>query len=232
MPNIIDLMRILILNCDMDKSKRTNGAAIISRLLKKRYRSVKIDVYNSFENKAPSAREMKLYDRAVITGSRASVYEEDKWIKNLKEFVAKIDRMKIPTLGICFGFQIVAEAFGGKVVQGDEFIEGFKGIRITSRNGPLFNGISANDRFYESHKDILRKKPKNAKIIAKQDTRTEAYVLRNFYCLQFHPEILPEVAMIMAKRDGKKPNRILEGVGMDYEAPAKIIYNFMDSALK
>ena len=222
-------MRILILNCDMDKSKRTNGTAVISRLLRKRYRNLKIDVYNSFENKAPSSKELKLYDHAVITGSRASVYEDEKWIRNMKKFITEIDRMKIPTLGICFGFQIVAEAFGGKVVQGDQFIEGFKGIKITGRNTPLFNGIKANDKFYESHKDILKKKPKGAKTIAKQETRTEAYILRNFYCLQFHPEILPEVATVMAERDGKKTNRILGGVSRDYDAPAKIIYNFMDS---
>ena len=221
-------MRILILNCDMDKSKITNGSSIINRLLHKKYKNARVDIYNSFEERFPSYRDLRNYDRVIITGSRASVYEDEKWIHEMKEVIAKIDRLGIPTLGICFGFQIVAEAFGGKVVHGERFIEGFRKIRITGKNIPIFYGIGLKDKFYESHEDILRKMPKGGRIVAKQDGRTEAYVLRKFYCLQFHPEILPDIATIMAERDGKKTSKILNGVGANYETPANIIYNFID----
>lgn len=221
-------MRVLILNCDMDKSRKTNGSSIIKNLLSRKYKNARVDIYNSFEGNAPKYNELKHYDHVIITGSRASVYEDKKWIHNIKGVIADIDRLGIPTLGICFGFQIVAEAFGGKVVQGEKFIEGFKKINIIEKNIPIFSGISLKDKFYESHKDVLRKMPEEGKVVAKQDKRIEAYVLRNFYCLQFHPEILPDVATIMAERDGKKISKILNGVEADYETPARIIYNFID----
>jgi GMP synthase-like glutamine amidotransferase len=64
----------------------------------------------------PSAR-----DAWIITGSSAAVYEDHPWLPPMREFVRQAIDQTIPTLGICFGHQLMAQAFGGTVAE--EIIE-------------------------------------------------------------------------------------------------------------
>lgn len=50
----------------------------------------------------------------VITGSPSGVYESDPWIQDLIGWLRRLDR-DIPVVGICFGHQIMAQAWGGHV---------------------------------------------------------------------------------------------------------------------
>ena len=50
----------------------------------------------------------------LISGSSASVYEDKAWIRRLGEFVKILVQRKKPTVGICFGHQLVAHVLGGK----------------------------------------------------------------------------------------------------------------------
>ena len=52
----------------------------------------------------------------VITGSSAGVYDPLPWIDPLETFL-RAARGKAKIVGICFGHQIMAEAFGGRVVK-------------------------------------------------------------------------------------------------------------------
>ena len=53
------------------------------------------------------------YDAYLITGSPAGVYDPLPWIEPLKDFLRAAKDRKL--VGICFGHQIMAEAFGGQV---------------------------------------------------------------------------------------------------------------------
>ncbi len=60
--------------------------------------------------------QLKECDAYIITGSRFSAYDDEPWIKQLKQFVTKIyTQNKRRIVGICFGHQLLAEALGGKV---------------------------------------------------------------------------------------------------------------------
>jgi GMP synthase-like glutamine amidotransferase len=50
----------------------------------------------------------------VITGSSAGVYDPLPWIEPLKGFL-RAARGRAKLIGICFGHQLMAEAFGGRV---------------------------------------------------------------------------------------------------------------------
>ena len=50
----------------------------------------------------------------VITGSPSGVYEDDPWIEALIGWLRTLDR-SVPVVGICFGHQIMAQAWGGHV---------------------------------------------------------------------------------------------------------------------
>ena len=50
----------------------------------------------------------------LITGSRHGVYDGLPWIEPLKAFLRDARAAGVPIIGICFGHQIMAEAFGGR----------------------------------------------------------------------------------------------------------------------
>jgi GMP synthase-like glutamine amidotransferase len=54
------------------------------------------------------------HDAYLITGSPAGVYEDLPWIAELIAFLQRA-RGKAKLVGICFGHQVMAEAFGGHV---------------------------------------------------------------------------------------------------------------------
>src|ERR1044072_5407553 len=54
------------------------------------------------------------HDAYLVTGSPAGVYDELPWIAKLKTFL-QAAKGRARLVGICFGHQIMAEAFGGRV---------------------------------------------------------------------------------------------------------------------
>lgn len=56
-------------------------------------------------------------DAVVLTGSTAGVYETDRhgWIAEQEALVRDLVEREVPTLGVCFGHQVVNAALGGTV---------------------------------------------------------------------------------------------------------------------
>lgn len=55
------------------------------------------------------------FDGYLITGSRYGVYDDIEWIAPLKTFITDVDAAEKKMVGICFGHQAMAEAYGGRV---------------------------------------------------------------------------------------------------------------------
>ena len=55
----------------------------------------------------------------IVTGSAAGVYDDLPWIPRLFDFLRSA-RHRAKLVGICFGHQAMAEAFGGSVVKSDK----------------------------------------------------------------------------------------------------------------
>jgi GMP synthase-like glutamine amidotransferase len=73
-------------------------------------------VFRALEGELPDLDDVEegAIAGVVITGSPAGVYEDHAWITNLIDWLKSLDR-EIPVVGICFGHQIMAQAFGGQV---------------------------------------------------------------------------------------------------------------------
>lgn len=53
------------------------------------------------------------YDAYLVTGSRAGVYEDHPWMAPLIGFLQRLRAERRPLAGVCFGHQVMAQAFGG-----------------------------------------------------------------------------------------------------------------------
>jgi len=93
-------------------------AQMIMALLDKTDSGYSFEVYDVRDNHFPENGEQ--CDGWIISGSKYSVYECAPWMLKLKELIKEIHRAKRPLVGICFGHQIIAEAFGGKVEKYEE----------------------------------------------------------------------------------------------------------------
>jgi GMP synthase-like glutamine amidotransferase len=214
-------MTVLILNCDSDTDPGTNGGSILKNLVGRGAKV--IDIHNQEQ---VSDDDLINVNKILISGSRRSIYENEPWIKSLLSTVRKIDQLRIPTLGICFGFQAVAHSLGGKVENSGRFEEGFNVVHITQEHW-LFNGFSRAPLFYQSHGDVATSLPAGSNILALNNFSLQAFELRNFVCVQFHPEINTVVAERMASRDRKSTEQISRSAWPGYTNCELVVRNFI-----
>lgn len=54
-------------------------------------------------------------DAWLVTGSKHGVYEDHCWIEPLSDFIRQAYHADVPSIGICFGHQLIVQALGGSV---------------------------------------------------------------------------------------------------------------------
>ncbi|MEX0931956.1 MAG: glutamine-hydrolyzing GMP synthase [Candidatus Paceibacterota bacterium] len=122
----------------------------------------------------------------ILSGGPGSVLE-----KNSPQPDKNIFTLGIPILGICYGHQIIAHTLGGKVAKGRYREFGKETLRIRSKKG-VFQSLALSEVVWFSHGDQVTKLPTGFKITAstaKCKYASFADFKRNFYGIQFHPEV-------------------------------------------
>lgn len=105
-------------------------------------------------------------DAYVTTGSKASVYDGASWINTLTDYIIHLNNHNKKLLAVCFGHQLVAEAFGGKTEKSS------KGWGVGVHTVQVYKNKSwmqpAQDSFnvVVSHQDQVTQLPANAELIA------------------------------------------------------------------
>ncbi len=142
-------------------------------------------------------------DGYLITGSRASVYDDEAWIARLKDFARILHAARVKTVGICFGHQLLASALGGTVERADVgWGVGVHVWRLTD-DAPWMRPARSEFRLLASHQDQVVELPANARLLATSDFCPHAaYAIRDHvFALQGHPEFTPDYAeFLMCRR--------------------------------
>jgi GMP synthase-like glutamine amidotransferase len=133
----------------------------------------------------------------LITGSSSGVYDGEPWIDELKGFVRQISG-RTPLIGICFGHQVMAEAYGGRVIKSPKgWGAGLHSYEITRRADWMKTDDVPLLSIPVSHQDQIVELPKDATILASSSFTPYAvleYPQRRAISFQGHPEFSPEYA--------------------------------------
>jgi GMP synthase (glutamine-hydrolysing) len=146
----------------------------------------------------------------ILGGSPFSVNEENALQADVKAMTAKV-----PVLGVCYGAQLTAKIYGGRVEKSDKREYG-RAIFTTTKTDALLENISASSQVWMSHSDTIKELPEGFELLgttenipvaafkretpppALSDSRREGGTSGDIseggqhhalYGLQFHPEV-------------------------------------------
>jgi len=136
----------------------------------------------------------------IITGSHAMVTDHAGWSERTAEWLPGAISRKIPTMGICYGHQLLAYALGGEVADNPKGREiGMVDVRLDGQAEQdfLLSGFMSPIKVHASHQQTVRKLPQDARSLASSDMdENQAFVIGGFcWGFQFHPEFEAEIAV-------------------------------------
>jgi GMP synthase-like glutamine amidotransferase len=175
--------------------------AMVQELLGPGHEFATFDVRNG--ELPPRADSCNAY---VITGSASGVYDGDTWIATLEDFVRSASGGSA-MVGICFGHQLMAEAFGGQVIKSPKGW-GIGLHRYALRDRAAWMDGAGSIAVPASHQDQVVQLPADARVLGGSDFTPYGiveYPRRRAMSLQSHPEFTPEyaAALIELRRASK-----------------------------
>nr|WP_153745544.1 glutamine-hydrolyzing GMP synthase [Microbacterium sp. SYP-A9085] len=134
----------------------------------------------------------------ILTGGPSSVYEE-----GAPRLDPAVFDLGVPTLGICYGFQVMAQALGGEVANTGLREYGATDATLADasngdgdggddRGGVLLAGTPAQQNVWMSHGDQVSRAPEGFTVLARTAaTEVAAFcnAAKGLYGVQWHPEV-------------------------------------------
>ena len=123
----------------------------------------------------------------ILSGGPASVYTE-----GAPQLDPKILDLNIPILGLCYGHQLIAHMFQGRVERGVKREYGSASVTIDKSSDILAN-LNSEETVWMSHYDTVYNLPDEFEVLAHTENCTIAafrHTKKPLYGLQWHPEVV------------------------------------------
>ena len=141
------------------------------------------------------------HDAYLVTGSSAGVYEDLPWIADLTTFLRRA-KGRAKLVGICFGHQVMAQAFGGHVEKSAKgWGAGLMSYPIVARQ-TWMDDVSL-VAVPASHQDQVVLQPPRTEVIASSlftPYAALAWTDQPAISFQFHPEFSPDFAKALIEQ--------------------------------
>ncbi len=156
-----------------------------SQLIARRVREAR--VYSELVSHRLRADEVRARNplALILSGGPASVYAADA-----PSIDPGIYELGVPTLGICYGMQLMALELGGTVERTG--VSEFGKTALAAGDGALFAGLPPEQTVWMSHRDSVTAPPAGAEVVAGSPSTPIAAFEdrgRGLYGVQFHPEV-------------------------------------------
>ncbi|MEY4544630.1 MAG: hypothetical protein RL685_825 [Pseudomonadota bacterium] len=170
----------------------------------------------------------------IITGSPLSVTEPEPWMARTGERLVQLVRRQIPTLGICFGHQLLGQALGGSVALNPRGREMGTVSYTTHVSDPVL-GAAGSWLVNSTHVDSVVELPPGARVLG--TTALEPHAAVRFgpaaWGVQFHPEI--DGTVMRQYIEARRPALLAESVDVarlersveDAPAAAALVERFL-----
>lgn len=184
-------MAVALLLCE-DHPKWAHFSSRCEALL-----GVAIDVFECYDRRLPCIDD---YDAYLVSGSHYGVSDDLPWMHGLAAFMRAVEaRPEKRLVAICFGHQLMAHAFGGRVTAMPRFSFGVDSLQCTSHAWSLL-GIprGATVTLLKSHGDAVEHYGTSVplRVLATSETSKYEVVLVgthwNMMGVQGHPELLAD----------------------------------------
>jgi GMP synthase (glutamine-hydrolysing) len=123
----------------------------------------------------------------ILSGSPASVRDADAPKPDLSQI-----KGKLPLLGVCYGAQYLAYAYGGEVEGAPSREYGRAMLSVVAPEDSLMHGLPSPTQVWMSHGDSITSVPANYEVIGStEDVKYAAYHIGGemTWGIQFHPEV-------------------------------------------
>ena len=123
----------------------------------------------------------------ILSGSPFSVRDAQAPTPDLSAI-----KGKLPLLGVCYGAQFLASAFGGEVQPAPSREYGRAMLTVGDAGDPLMRGLPATTQVWMSHGDTITSVPADYKVVAStEEVRVAAFRIEGeqTWGIQFHPEV-------------------------------------------
>ncbi|MFK8012466.1 MAG: glutamine amidotransferase [Marinicellaceae bacterium] len=197
----------------------------------------KTKTYHVYQDQAPSFPSLENLAGIIITGSPSMVTEKKDWSEATIDWLKKIVEMDIPTLGVCYGHQLLACALGGQVdwnPNGRQIGNVKMQLSKSATNDPLFSKIHKSNQsslnFNATHSQSVIVLPKKVQLLGSTNLDpNHCFRYKNhIWGAQFHPEFSTKVinAYIIAR------SKEIEQEGLDpKDIQSKILHHKNGAAL-
>ena len=160
----------------------------VTKLIARRVRDLGVFSEVLTPNQIKNLKNYSEIKGIILSGGPSSVTK-----KNFQSIPREIFFKNIPILGVCYGLQLIAKLFGGRIKSSKKKREFGRAV-IFKKNDSLLikNFFTPNSSVWMSHEDAVVKLPKNFRIIA-STKNSKLTIIENskkkIYGVQFHPEV-------------------------------------------